>query len=123
LDLRTIQKIRLQLSYIILNDWNEIINDNILPHIFLKDFDQIDSQLTYLVSLKNFIQVKFAIFDAIKGFSYEIIAIVLTGYQNVAVSATIDKSQFLILKKFCNSYPFYLLISLLLVFEPSSKNR
>jgi hypothetical protein len=27
------------------------------------------------------------------------------------------------LKKFCNSYPFYLLISLLLVFEPSSKNR
>lgn len=68
-----------------LNDRYIIVYHCKLPYIFLEDLHQIYPKIVILMGLEHFVKDASAIFDAIEGFSYEVVAVVLARYEHIAL--------------------------------------
>lgn len=60
---------------IIFDCGNKVVHNDILPHILLKYFDQIDSKVTNSIVLEHFVDQSFTIFDSRKRISNKIITL------------------------------------------------
>ena len=49
-----VDEVRLRLPSIILSNWHIVINNNILPHVFLENLNQVNPKVTDFASLKHF---------------------------------------------------------------------
>lgn len=64
-------KVRLRLSSVIFSNWHVVINNYILPHIFLEDLYQVHPKITDLAALENFKEHRSRVFDAVESISDE----------------------------------------------------
>ena len=49
-----VDEVRLRLPSVIFSNWHIVINNNILPHIFLEYLNQVNPKVTNLASLEHF---------------------------------------------------------------------
>lgn len=84
LNLCGVDVIRPKDSIIMLNDRYIVIYDRKLPYIFLEYLDQVYPEIVALVGFEHLAQDASAIFYAVEGLTYEIVAVVLACYQKIA---------------------------------------
>lgn len=62
-----------------------VIDNCILPHVFLEYFEQVNAEAIALVYLEHLAEYALAILDAAEGLANEIVALVRASYEKIAL--------------------------------------